>query len=159
MLIIDTSIGKLTLIAKNGFITNIHFADEPVVADANCPLEDSDMAVLKECAKQINEYFAGEREIFTVPIKPKGGEFFQRVWEIMTTDERVGFSKTVTYSCLAELAGSPRACRAVGMANNKNPIPIIIPCHRVMGKGGSLTGFRWGLDVKKALLELENVVR
>jgi len=141
-------LGTLVLKEQNGALTNIFYeGDMP----AFIPLAYS--AFLQNVATQLDEYFAGNRKVFDIPLAPKGGEFFQKVWKIM--QEQVTFGKKITYSELATLADSPKACRAVGMANNKNPIPIIIPCHRVVGKNGSLVGFRWGMDAKVKLLELE----
>lgn len=119
---------------------------------ANTP----DDLVLQMCATQLDEYFAGKRRVFDVPINPSGGPFSKRVWQIMVRDP--AFGTTTTYSALAKMAGNGRASRAVGMANNRNPIPIIIPCHRVVGKNGKLTGFRAGLDVKEKLLRHENII-
>jgi len=142
MKIVNTPIGNLCIVAKDGKIAGIFIEeDEPV---------------LQQAAREIQEYFAGTRTQFTVPIAPQGGEFHRRVWQTMTTHPDVGFGKTICYSDLGKLCGNDRAARAVGSANNHNPIPIIIPCHRVVGKGGDLTGFRWGMDVKRKLLEHEN---
>jgi len=166
-----TPIGKLTVAAGGGCITNVFFeGEEPVsthnaqravhngLSCENCKGEnlyppDSDAAVLQSAAAQLSEYFRGERKTFDLPVKPAGGAFFRRVWDIMRRE--IPYGVTISYSALAALAGNPEAARAVGMANNRNPIPIIIPCHRVVGKNGSLTGFRAGVDVKEKLLELE----
>ena len=151
----DSPIGKLTVAAIDGAVVNVFFDGEEPAGISDSP----DNAVLQMAATQLREYFDGRRKVFDVPLKPKGGKFFQTVWQIMTDDVHLPFGKTVSYSELAALAGSPRACRAVGMANNKNPIPIFIPCHRVLGRRGSLTGFRWGLSVKEKLLDLEGITR
>ena len=143
-MVIDTQIGKLTLISSDGYLTNIIFGEKDVTEHE---------PVLEQASKQIMEYFAGTRKNFDVPIKPDGGAFCKKVWEVMGSN--VGYGKTISYGELAKLCGNEKAARAVGMANNRNPIPIIIPCHRVMGKAGALTGFRWGLDVKQKLLEHE----
>jgi len=110
-------------------------------------------SVLEIAATQLTEYFAGTRKTFDIPIDPPGTPFQKKIWAEMTAN--VKFGETTTYGELATLTGNPKASRAVGMANGRNPIPIIIPCHRVIGKGGKLTGFRWGLDVKVKLLEHE----
>lgn len=145
---IDSPIGNLTIQSDGEFITAIYFQGEkPEVVETSCPITE-------KCAAQLHEYFAGERKIFDVPLKPKGGEFFQRVWKMMI--ERVPYGETSTYSEVAEMIGNKKAMRAVGMANNRNPIPIIIPCHRIVGKNKSLVGFRGGLYSKRFLLVLEH---
>ena len=147
-MVLNTPIGKLTLIASGGFLTHILFDGE------NSHAGDPNDPVLAQAARELGEYFDGKRHVFTVPINPTGGDFVKKIWNIMV--ERVGYGQTISYSALAQLAGSPRAARAVGKANNRNPIPIIIPCHRVVGKGGKLTGFRAGLSIKEQLLKLES---
>jgi len=142
---LQTPIGVLTVESDGEFVTRILF-NEDIPNNGEC-------AILELTAKQLQEYFAGQRRVFDVPLRLEGGEFVKRVWRIMI--DEVGFGTIVTYGELAKRAGNPKASRAVGMANNRNPIPIIIPCHRVMGKNGKLTGFRWGLNVKQWLLSLE----
>ena len=102
--------------------------------------------------KELEEYFQGKRKEFTVPCRPEGTDFQKRVWEALT---RIPYGETRTYKEIAVEAGNPKASRAVGMANNKNPVPIIIPCHRVIGSDGKLTGYAGGLGVKEFLLNLE----
>ena len=147
---IETPIGRLTIESCGEFVTRILFECEAPV-----DVTQGDSPVLTLAAEQLNEYFCGARKVFTVPIKPTGGPFITRVWEIMAGD--ILFGTVTTYGEVASLAGNAKASRAVGMANNRNPIPIIIPCHRVLGKNGKLTGFRWGLEVKEKLLELEGI--
>ncbi|MCL2228761.1 MAG: methylated-DNA--[protein]-cysteine S-methyltransferase [Firmicutes bacterium] len=161
---VDSPIGRLTIVSKDNKLVNIFFEGEEPADIVDSPEE----LVLQNTAKQLREYFAGSRKVFDVVFENKnisnstvvmevgGGDFHKRVWDIMVRD--VGFGTTTTYSDLATLANSPKACRAVGSANNRNPIPIIIPCHRVLGKGGSLTGFRWGLGVKEKLLAHEGLL-
>ena len=108
--------------------------------------------VLELAARQLAEYFAGERRVFTVPLSPAGTPFQKRVWEALPS---IPYGETSTYGAVAQRIGNPNACRAVGMANNRNPLPIIIPCHRVVGRDGSLTGYAGGLDRKQFLLDLE----
>ena len=145
---IDTPIGELTILARDGAVTHIFFQDE-------CPKisEENNDPVLKQAATELQEYFAGTRKVFTVPINPSGGAFHKKVWDEMARNLK--FGTTTSYSELAQVCGSPKACRAVGAANNRNPIPVIIPCHRVLGKNGKLVGFRWGMGVKEKLLALE----
>jgi methylated-DNA-[protein]-cysteine S-methyltransferase len=104
---------------------------------------------------QLAEYFAGERRVFDLVLAPHGTPFQLSVWEMLKT---IPYGKTITYAHLAELIGNPAARRAVGHANGANPIPIIIPCHRVIGANGQLTGFGGGLPLKAALLTLEGVL-
>ncbi|MCL2370231.1 MAG: methylated-DNA--[protein]-cysteine S-methyltransferase [Firmicutes bacterium] len=154
MLTIDTPIGKLTIAQKGGMITHVYFeGEEPksVVPDESHP-------VLELAATQITEYFEKRRKVFDLPLFLDGHlleTFNTKVWRKMIAE--VPFGATITYGELAALCDSPKATRAVGMANNRNPLPLIIPCHRVVGKNGSLTGFRGGLDVKAKLLEFEKV--
>ena len=103
-------------------------------------------------AMQLKEYFAGKRRKFDVPLAPRGTDFQCSVWNALL---EIAYGKTKTYKQVAKMIGNPKACRAVGMANNKNPIWIIIPCHRVIGTDGSLTGYGGGIEMKKKLLKLE----
>ena len=110
--------------------------------------------ILGEVRAQLKAYFAGELRKFDLPLKLSGTNFQNKTWQTLAT---IPFGQTRTYGWLAKAVGSPRASRAVGAANGANPIPIILPCHRVVGANGSLTGFGGGLPVKKYLLELEGV--
>ena len=103
-------------------------------------------------AAELAAYFAGARRVFTVPLDPAGTPFQRRVWEALRS---IPYGKTASYGAIAAQIGNPRAARAVGMANHCNPIPILIPCHRVVGAGGELTGYAGGLEIKRRLLELE----
>jgi methylated-DNA-[protein]-cysteine S-methyltransferase len=107
---------------------------------------------LPEVRRQLGEYFAGRRRDFDLPLAPRGTDFERRVWEALLA---IPFGETRTYAEIARAIGHPDACRAVGRANGRNPIPIVIPCHRVIGSDGSLTGFGGGLDLKRLLLEHE----
>jgi methylated-DNA-[protein]-cysteine S-methyltransferase len=108
--------------------------------------------LIRKAAKQLNEYLAGRRKTFELPLDPEGTPFQKAVWKTLTG---IPYGESRTYKDIAETVGNPKACRAVGMANNKNPIAILIPCHRVIGAGGKLVGYAGGLDIKKKLLELE----
>ncbi|MCL2850862.1 MAG: methylated-DNA--[protein]-cysteine S-methyltransferase [Firmicutes bacterium] len=152
---IETPIGKLTLVAEHGFLTKILFENETLPHPNMVINDNKDTIVLEKTTLQLQEYFAGKRKQFDIPLNPQGGDFLQRVWAIMVKD--IKFGQTTSYSKLAEMAQSPKAARAVGMANNRNPIPIIIPCHRVLGKNGTLVGFRWGMSAKITLLQLEGI--
>ena len=110
-----------------------------------CPL-------LEQAAAELEAYFAGQLRTFTVPLAPAGTEFQHRVWAAL---REIPFGKTATYGEIAARVGNPRASRAVGQANNRNPIPILIPCHRVIGASGQFTGYAGGLAVKQKLLALE----
>lgn len=114
--------------------------------------EDDRDPLLAEAARQLGVYFAGERKSFDLPLEPRGTEFQRRVWKQLLS---IPYGETVSYSELARQLGRPEAFRAVGAANGQNPISIIIPCHRVVGKSGDLTGYGGGLHVKRSLLELE----
>ncbi|MGN0976399.1 MAG: methylated-DNA--[protein]-cysteine S-methyltransferase [Gemmiger sp.] len=108
--------------------------------------------VLEETARQLGEYFAGRRREFSLPLVLEGTEFQRRVWAVLQT---IPYGETRTYAQVAALAGCPRGCRAVGMANHRNPIMIVVPCHRVVNTGGGLGGYGGGQDAKRALLRLE----
>jgi len=149
---INSKFGKITLVECGGFLTHLIF--EKGCGDGTTHNDES--AVLLQAKKQLEEYFDGGRKVFDIPLRPAGGEFFRRVWQVMLDD--VAFGTTITYGGLGKLVGSPKGARAIGMANNKNPIPIIIPCHRVVGANGSLTGYAFGLDIKQKLLELEGLI-
>jgi methylated-DNA-[protein]-cysteine S-methyltransferase len=144
--------GKLLLIGNDGILEELHFPD---AAEQELIAEDCqyDETVFNEVLRQLAEYFAGNRQVFDLKIVPKGTPFQKRVWQEL---QKIPFGRTASYGEIAERVGNAKACRAVGMANNKNPIPIIVPCHRVIGKNGSLVGFGGGLDLKRQLLNLEN---
>ncbi len=143
---LSSPIGVISVAAEDGFITNLVFGS--CVPGA----QEGSSSVLDNVISQLNEYFAGSRKSFDLPLKFYGTEFQNRVWRELCT---IPYGKTISYKELAGKTGNIKACRAVGMANNKNPIPIIVPCHRVIGASGKLTGYAGGLEVKKFLLELE----
>jgi methylated-DNA-[protein]-cysteine S-methyltransferase len=150
----QSPIGKLLLIGKNGELEALHFPNAPEQQQ----LADDwqyDETAFQEALKQLAEYFSGKRQQFDLKLAPSGTAFQQRVWQEL---RKIPFGRTASYGEIAERIGNAKACRAVGMANSKNPIPIIVPCHRVIGKNGSLTGFGGGLEVKKQLLQLEEGV-
>ncbi len=128
-------------------ITGIRFLRE-TTKPANAPAG----SLAEQAARQLTEYFNGERTAFDLPLDPAGTPFQKRVWMELTS---VPFGETITYGELAERAGSPRACRAVGGAMGNNPIPIIIPCHRVLAAGNAIGGFTGGVDLKRMLLGIE----
>lgn len=149
----QSPLGDLTLVAQHGALVALHWPDDPD-SPAETPAGD---AVLEAAARQLAEYFAGQRQAFELPLRPAAGGSqgtpFQRlVWAQLC---RIPFGQTASYRALAEAIGRPNAARAVGAANGRNPLPIVVPCHRVVGSGGSLTGFSGGLAVKRRLLALE----
>ncbi|HEY0890077.1 MAG TPA: methylated-DNA--[protein]-cysteine S-methyltransferase [Nocardioides sp.] len=151
--VIDSPIGELRLVEQAGSITAIEFS--PFRDTTGRPLGDraDDHPVLQECARQLRAYFAGQLTEFDLPLAPAGSDFQQRVWSEL---RRVGFGRTATYGEIAVRLGMTfAASRAVGLANGRNPIPIVIPCHRVIGANGTLTGYAGGLDRKQLLLDLE----
>ena len=143
-----TKIGEILIEEKNNAISNIYVANKVNIKDA--VIEESKL--IKETYIQIQEYLDGKRKEFNVPILLEGTEFQKKVWDTLM---RIPYGETWTYKRIAEEIGNPKACRAVGMANNKNPILIIIPCHRVIGSNGKLVGYAGGMEVKEYLLSLE----
>ena len=145
---IDTPVGRLTLVASDAGIRTILWdgVDPPAEEDAGGE------EVLADAARQLSEYFAGTRRSFELPLDLKGTPFQQKAWLALAT---IPFGETVSYGEQARRLGNPNAPRAVGSANRVNPIPIVLPCHRVIGADGSLTGFGGGLDTKRLLLDHE----
>lgn len=137
-------IGYLTVTEQDGAITSITFGGTAETVPAT--------ALLREAKRQLDEYFSGSRRAFDLPLAPQGTAFQRRVWTALAA---IPYGETRTYAQIAAAIGSPKACRAVGMANHCNPLPIVIPCHRVIGSGGQLTGYAGGLDTKRYLLTLE----
>lgn len=149
--ICPTSIGPLTLEEENGCLTALRF--NPDLPRDAAPFALPSTPLLRQAAAQLQEYFEGKRREFTLPLAPKGTPFQQKVWAALQT---IPYGQTRSYKEVAIAVGNEKACRAVGMANNRNPLPIFIPCHRVVGANGKLVGYAGGLDVKTHLLELEN---
>ena len=116
------------------------------------PREPSSSPVLSDAAAQLEAYFAGELDRFELPLSPHGTAFQRRVWDQVAA---IPYGATTTYGAIAAAIGRPSACRAVGAANGRNPLPIVVPCHRVLGSEGALTGYGGGLERKRALLDLE----
>lgn len=144
----DTQIGRVGIAECGGAITHLFFGGtvRPMA------LYPQRAELLDRAAGQLREYLAGDRRGFDLPLAPEGTEFERRVWEQLRA---IGYGETLTYGQLAERIGSPRACRAVGRANGRNPISIFLPCHRVVGAGGRLTGYAGGLPLKERLLAME----
>jgi methylated-DNA-[protein]-cysteine S-methyltransferase len=141
---VETPIGPLLLTAEDGRLSGVAFADS---AEAR-----SSEPVLLEAEAQLRAYFDGERERFELPLAPRGTPFQVSVWEALL---EIPYGSTTTYSELAAAIGRPSACRAVGAANGRNPLAVIVPCHRVIGAAGALTGYGGGLERKRLLLALE----
>lgn len=134
-------------LSSNGFeLTELSFTHETADHPKSCEIIDRSIA-------QLDEYFGGKRRQFDIPLSMQGTSFQIQVWKALLD---IPYGQTRSYSDIAEQIGNPKACRAVGMANNRNKIAIIIPCHRVIGKNGSLVGYAGGLDFKQHLLKLEH---
>ena len=151
--VIDSPVGALRLVEQEGAITAIEFS--PFRDHDGRPRGERDDThpVLVETARQLRAYFERDLKEFDLPLAPAGSEFQQRVWKEL---QAIGYGETSSYGEIAHRLGkSNAASRAVGLANGRNPIPIVIPCHRVIGANGTLTGYAGGLDRKQTLLELE----
>lgn len=144
--VINSPIGKLWLAQEGDFITELLFTGEAPER------EKEETPLLLRAEEELNEYFLGKRRKFDLPLLPKGTEFQKAVWKALLT---IPYGETRSYQEIACLVGCPKGQRAVGMANNRNPISIFIPCHRVIGKNGALTGYGGGEDKKEYLLRLE----
>lgn len=118
------------------------------------PTKKASSPLVEKAFRQLDEYLAGKRTEFDLPLRPAGTPFMESVWKAL---QNIPYGTTASYKDIAEAIGRPKACRAVGLANNRNPIAIFIPCHRVIGKNGSLTGYAGGLPMKEKLLKLEGV--
>ncbi len=143
----DSEIGRLGIADDGSAITDVFFAKEEAVN-----FEVFETPLIKEAYEQINEYLKGKRKTFDLPIFASGTEFQQKAWNAL---KDIPYGETRSYKDIALAVGNEKACRAVGMANNRNPISIIIPCHRVIGKNGKLVGYGGGLPIKEYLLKLE----
>jgi len=144
----DTAFGRIGVCECDGKLTYVFFGNTvkpPVYAVERTPLLDL-------AAAQILEYIAGARKAFDLPLRPKGTPFERSCWEAL---QSIPYGQTRTYGQIARHIGNPKACRAVGRAIGRNPLSIIVPCHRVIGQNGSLTGYAGGIEMKKALLGLE----
>lgn len=141
-------IGTYWLEESNGAITRLHFG----APSSQQEKETEETALLKEAHHQLTAYFEGKLKQFNLPLAPKGTPFQQKVWQLL---QEIPYGETRTYGHIATSAGNPKASRAVGMANNRNPIAIIIPCHRVVGANGKLVGYAGGLNIKEKLLTIE----
>lgn len=143
----DTILGSVTFVEENGALVVI-------TTSPYQPKEEiyQETPVIKEAFRQLSEYFSGNRKTFNLPLLLKGTDFQKQVWQALL---KIPFGETRSYKQIAEAIGNPKAVRAVGMANNKNPLLIVVPCHRVIGANGKLVGYAVGLDKKEYLLRLE----
>ena len=141
-----TPVGMLTIAEEDGFITNIAFGQRTFDGILG------ENALICKAKAQLEEYFAGTRKDFDLPLDMKGTDFQKRVWSALTA---VPYGRTASYKDIARMVDSPKGFRAVGMANNRNPIVIVVPCHRIVGANGSMTGYAGGIEAKEFLLELE----
>ena len=150
LLFVDTPLGQMALAEEDGALIRLYLPGEgtPRLMPHETPL-------LREGREQLLAYLRGERKTFELPLAPRGTPFQCAVWEEL---RRIPYGTTCTYGELAARIGNPRAVRAVGQANHHNPLPIFIPCHRVIGANGALTGYAGGLELKRSLLELEGIV-
>lgn len=144
----ETDLGIIGIRENNKAITDIYFSKDNI--DDN--IEETDL--IKECFKQLKEYFEGSRREFDLPIEMNGTQFQKKIWKELL---KIPYGETRSYKDIAISIGNEKACRAIGMANNKNHIPIIIPCHRVIGSNGKLVGYAGGIDIKEKLLNIEKI--
>lgn len=152
----DSPVGRLTLIAsEKGLAAILWENDDPNRVHAKAHTEDNNNTFLLETEQQLREYFDGHRDSFSVPLDLEGTTFQKQVWEALAT---IPYGETRNYKQIAEQIGNPKSVRAVGAANGRNPISIILPCHRVIGSSGHLTGFAGGLETKALLLSMEGAV-
>lgn len=142
----NSPIGVLTLISENGYLIGLYFGEKDIKAGYG------KSEVIVEAISQLEDYFKKKRKNFDLPLKLKGTEFQEKCWDAL---QEIPYGETRTYKDIAEAVNSPKAYRAVGLANNRNPISIIVPCHRVIGANGKLVGYGGGLDKKEFLLKLE----
>lgn len=150
---LPSPVGKLTLVARDHALAAVLWENDPPSRVPLGPLEENALhPTLLEAERQLQLYFAGKQQQFDLPLHFEGTPFQQKVWHALTT---IPFGETRSYAQVAIQIGSPKAVRAVGAANGKNPISIIAPCHRVIGTNGKLTGFAGGMEAKAFLLQLE----
>ncbi len=153
----DSPLGRMLVTASPAAITGVYFDRQKHFPDiARDWVRDGSSPLLTQARRELSEYFSGTRTAFDLPVEPGGTPFQRRVWQALRT---IPFGETRTYRALAERLGAPEASRAVGAAVGRNPLSVVVPCHRVIGANGSLTGYAGGLDRKRALLKLEGETR
>lgn len=143
---LQSPVGVIEIEESNGYISSVRFVDEQPEGKQDGPL------LLEEAIKQLEEYFSGKRKDFELPLKQAGTPFQQKAWDYLNS---IPYGETVSYKDEAIAIGSPKACRAVGSANGRNNLAIVVPCHRVVNESKGLGGYAYGLDIKRHLLELE----
>lgn len=148
-----TVLGKIAIAESDDYISNVYFEDEKIPVDK---YDVKETEILSIAYLQLQEYLRGSRQKFSLALNPEGTSFYQSVWECLM---EIPYGKTRSYKEVAQAIGKDKAYRAVGLANNKNPIPIFIPCHRVIGTKGQLTGYRGGIFIKMRLIEMEKINR
>lgn len=149
----DTELGNMTVIEADEAVSEVYFTGEESQREFTLlEFEEKETPLLLQAKQELLEYSRGERTEFELPLRAEGTEFQKKVWAALCT---IPYGETRSYKQIAEQVGSPKGFRAVGMANHNNPISIIVPCHRVVGSDGSLTGYAGGMDRKKTLLALE----
>lgn len=148
---IDSPIGELTLVARDGALSGVYMPEHRPAPDP-AGFGDRDDAVFADAVRQLAEYWAGDREAFELPLDPAGSPFQLRVWDAL---REIPYGETRSYAQVAAAAGSPRAVRAVGTACRRNPLPVAIPCHRVVRSDGALGQYVGGVEAKQRLLRIE----
>lgn len=151
----ETEIGPIGIAEEEGRITDIFFKERESIKDIDGAVV-KETEQIKEAGRQIVEYLKGRRQEFDLPLEPRGTDFQKSAWNALLT---IPYGEVRSYKQMAEQVGNPKACRAIGLANNRNPIAIVIPCHRVIGTNGKLVGYGGGLDIKEHLLALEEKYR
>jgi methylated-DNA-[protein]-cysteine S-methyltransferase len=154
-ILVESPIGRLVLAASGECLTDLMFLSRKESAPREVPGSGAAADVLRKAERQLGEYFAGDRTEFSVALEFRGTTFQQEAWRGLLT---IPYGQTVSYGEQARRIGRPKAVRAIGAANGANPIPVIVPCHRVIGADGSLTGYGGGMEIKKKLLILENPI-
>ena len=144
---LQSPVGVIEIKESNGCISSVRFVEEEPEG------KHDDSTLIKEAIKQLEEYFSGKRKDFELPLKQVGTPFQQKAWDYLNS---IPYGETVSYKDEAIAIGSPKACRAVGSANGRNNLAIVVPCHRVVNEGRGLGGYAYGLDIKRHLLELES---
>jgi len=153
----DSPLGRMLLVASDDGLTGVYFEGQKYHPQLEAAWRrDAHHAPLRQAKRELAEYFGGERRHFETTLTPEGTTFQRAVWKAISA---VSFGKTITYGTLAQRAGSPGSARAAGAATGRNPIGIIVPCHRIVGSNGSLTGYAGGLERKRALLALEGATK
>lgn len=153
---LSTPLGPMLAVAQDAALVALDFADAKCApAIDRAWIEDPAWPPLRDCAAQVAEYFAGERGRFDLPLAPRGTPFQRRVWQEIA---QVPYGETISYAELARRAGSPGSARAAGAATGRNPLALVVPCHRIVAADGSLTGYAGGLGRKARLLELEGAL-